>query len=218
MTDWGPQLDQLVRQRGDALLRYAWLLTGDASAAEEIVQDALVTVLTRNGNLRDPGAVEGYVRRAILSRYVDGYRRRRRWTGVRHLFVAAPTTSGVSDDVDARTDVVAALNVLPPRVRACVVLRYYEDLSVADTADQLGLSVGAVKRYTSDGIHLLEGILGPVQAATDDDTVAVSAPVGPGRPGPAGPGARTDARAGARADADSIRQRTEYPENPRSAR
>ncbi|MGN8247365.1 SigE family RNA polymerase sigma factor [Cellulomonas soli] len=194
MTDWGHQLDQLVRQRGDALLRYAWLLTGDASAAEEIVQDALVTVLTRNGNLRDPGAVEGYVRRAILSRYVDGYRRRRRWTGVRHLFVAPPTIGGVSDDVDSRTDVVAALAVLPPRVRACVVLRYYEDLSVAETADHLGLSVGAVKRYTSDGIRLLEGILGPVQAATDHDTVAVAVAV---------------------AVADSVRQ---HPENPRSAR
>ncbi|GAA3817999.1 SigE family RNA polymerase sigma factor [Cellulomonas soli] len=203
MTDWGGQLDQLVRQRGDALLRYAWLLTGDASAAEEIVQDALVGVMTRNGNLRDPGAVEGYVRRAILSRYVDGYRRRRRWVGVRHLLVAPPSTGSAADDVDARTDVVAALAVLAPRVRACVVLRYYEDLSVAETADQLGLSVGTVKRYTSDGIRALERVLGPVRSASDHDTVTVTATGGPARPAPPG------------GDADGTPQ---HPETPRSAR
>lgn len=173
MADWGGQLDTLVRERGKALLRYAYLLTGEQGAAEELVQDALVAVLSRSGRLRDPGAVEGYVRRTILTRYVDGYRRRRRWTGVRHLLAAPDRVDGPSTAVEGRADVVAALRVLGPRVRACIVLRYYEDLSVAETAEQLGISDGAVKRYTSDGIHALQKLLGPL-APTDDDIAPIA--------------------------------------------
>ena len=84
-----------------------------------------------------------------------------------------------------------------------MVLRYYEDLSVAETADHLGLSVGAVKRYTSDGIRALERVLGPVRTASDHDTVAVTATGGPARSAPPG------------GDADAIPQ---HPETPRSAR
>lgn len=183
MTDWGDHLDTVVRERGSALLRYAYLLTGDAAAAEELVQDALVGVLARGGRLRDPGAVEGYVRRAILTRYIDGYRRRRRWRDVRHLLVAPASTDGPSAGVDSRTDVMAALAGLSPRVRACVVLRYYEDLSVGETAEQLGLSAGAVKRYTSDGVHALESTLGPLASAEEGDSVPVTSvrPTGPAR-------------------------------------
>lgn len=196
MTDWGDQLDRLVRERGPALLRYAYLLTGDASAAEEVVQDALVAVLSRQNRLRDPGAVEGYVRRAILSRYLDGYRRGRRWSDARHLLARPASADGPSDVVDTRADVVAALAGLSPRVRACIVLRFYEDLSVADTAERLGLSTGAVKRYTSDGVQALEQVLGPV--CVPDDTVAVrstSTPPLDGRPTALGPrttGPRSD--------------------------
>ena len=60
-------------------------------------------------------------------------------------------------------DVRAALDALSPRERACVVLRFYDDLTVARIADQLSLSEGAVKRYLSDGVHRMEGLLGPVR-------------------------------------------------------
>jgi RNA polymerase sigma factor (sigma-70 family) len=195
MTDWGDQLDRLVRERGPALLRYAYLLTGDPSAAEEVVQDALVAVLARRNLLRDPGAVEGYVRRAILSRYLDGYRRGRRWSGVRHLLARPASTEGLSDAVDARTDVIAALAHLSPRVRGCIVLRFYEDLSVADTAERLGLSTGAVKRYTSDGVQALERVLGPVLVPDDMVTVRSTSALADGRaavPGPRTAGQRSE--------------------------
>jgi RNA polymerase sigma factor (sigma-70 family) len=66
--------------------------------------------------------------------------------------------------------VVAALAGLAPRVRACIVLRYFEDLTVAEIADRLQLSEGTVKRYLSDGVHGLERVLGPVATAgTSDD-------------------------------------------------
>ncbi|MDQ0375177.1 RNA polymerase sigma-70 factor (ECF subfamily) [Cellulomonas humilata] len=168
--DWQDVLDTLVRDRGPALLRYGYLLTGDPGDAQELVQDALVSVLARKARLREPAAVEGYVRQTMLSSYIDGYRRRRRWLGLRHL-VASPE---VSDDhrhgVDARRDVVAALAVLAPRVRACVVLRYFEDLTVAEIADRLQLSDGTVKRYLSDGVHGLERVLGPVEPAAPTES------------------------------------------------
>ena len=163
--DWQDALETLVRDRGPALLRYGYLLTGDPTDAQELVQDALVSVLARKARLREPAAVEGYVRQTMLTSYIDGYRRRRRWLGLRHL-VAVPD---VADDhrhgVDTRRDVVAALSGLAPRVRACVVLRYFDDLTVAEIARRLQLSDGAVKRYLSDGVRGLEHALGPLDAA-----------------------------------------------------
>ncbi|WP_421734851.1 sigma-70 family RNA polymerase sigma factor [Cellulomonas sp.] len=160
--DWQDVLEQLVRERGPALLRYGYLLTGDAADAQELVQDALVSVLARKATLRVPAAVEGYVRQTMLSSYIDGYRRRRRWLSVRHLLASPEVADDPRLGVDTRRDVVAALAGLPPRVRACIVLRYFEDLPVADIADRMQISAGAVKRYLSDGVHGLERVLGPV--------------------------------------------------------
>ncbi|HEY3544729.1 MAG TPA: sigma factor-like helix-turn-helix DNA-binding protein, partial [Propionicimonas sp.] len=66
---------------------------------------------------------------------------------------------------DERLDVMSALRDLPRQQRACVVLRFYEDLTVAEIADHLGVSQGAVKRYLSMGVHALERTLGPVSDA-----------------------------------------------------
>jgi RNA polymerase sigma-70 factor (ECF subfamily) len=171
---WDEVLDELVRERGPALLRYAYLLTGDAADAQELVQDALVSVLSRRARLREPAAVEGYVRQTVLRTYVDGYRRRRQWLRVRHLVATPDTAAGPADGVDARQDVVAALAGLAPRVRACVVLRYFEDLTVPEIADRLDLATGTVKRYLSDGVRALERVLGPV--ATDPSEIQLVTP------------------------------------------
>jgi RNA polymerase sigma-70 factor (ECF subfamily) len=66
---------------------------------------------------------------------------------------------------DLSADIALALNALPPRVRACVVLRYFDDLTVPDIARQLGLAPGSVKRYLSDGLHALELRLGTLEDA-----------------------------------------------------
>ncbi|WP_315099281.1 sigma-70 family RNA polymerase sigma factor [uncultured Cellulomonas sp.] len=172
--DWQDVLDTLVRDRGPALLRYGYLLTGDAADAQELVQDALVSVLARKARLREPAAVEGYVRQTMLSTYIDGYRRRRRWLGLRHLLASPDIADAPQGGVDTRRDVIAALAGLAPRVRACVVLRYFEDLPVADIANRLQISDGAVKRYLSDGVHALERVLGPVQAAAPTESHLVT--------------------------------------------
>ncbi|MBZ2197314.1 SigE family RNA polymerase sigma factor [Occultella gossypii] len=154
-------LTELVRERGTALLRYASLLVGERRGAEDLVQDALVKVFAGTRRPREIEDVEAYVRRAILSLYLDSYRRHRRWAKVRHLFVVPEGVASEPDGVvSARVDVIAALRTLSPRERACVVLRYYVDLSVPQIADELGIAQGTVKRYLSDANAALAEQLG----------------------------------------------------------
>ncbi len=169
---WGDDLGQLAATRGSALVGYAYLLTGDLDRAQDLVQEGLARAFGRPRLGADLVWAEAYVRRTILNAFVDGYRRDRSWGRVRHLFAGPDeSTPGASaaapaDDLAARTadraDVQAALATLPPRERACVVLRFYDDLTVPAVAERLGISDGAAKRYLSDGIRRLETALGAV--------------------------------------------------------
>jgi RNA polymerase sigma-70 factor (ECF subfamily) len=146
-------------------VRYAFLLCGDWSQAEDLVQDALVKAFSRGRSGLTIGNAEAYVRRAIATTTVDGFRTQRRWRAVRHLFAVPDEHPGAEDAVGARLDIAQALAALSPRQRTCLVLRYYEDMPVAEIADLLGFAVGTAKRYLSDGIRALEAQLGPF----DDD-------------------------------------------------
>lgn len=165
MAAWEQTLDELVRTRGSALVGYAYLLCGDRREAEDLVQDALVKTFSRGRGGLETHSLEGYVRRAVLTTYVDGFRRRRRWATVRHLLAPDDVGPGHEPGVADRMDVAAALAHLSPRERACVVLRFYEDLTVPGIADALSLSQGSVKRYLSDGVRRMEGLLGPMPVA-----------------------------------------------------
>ncbi|WP_087509513.1 SigE family RNA polymerase sigma factor [Cellulomonas iranensis] len=175
MTGWQDALDELVRTRGRALAGYAYLLTGDVREAEDLVQDALVRTFTRGRPVREVASAEAYVRRTILTTYVDDFRRRRHWATIRHLAVVPETSptdgpnAGPEPVVTTRLAVQQALGLLPPRERACIVLRHFEDMTVAQVADALSLSVGTVKRYLSDATRTLEERLGPL-AGRDDDS------------------------------------------------
>src|SRR5690606_4667242 len=106
-------------------------------------------------------AVERYVRSTMLRLYVDGYRRRRRWFELRHKVAAPDQVDPVDALTAAQLDVRRALAGLPRRERACVVLRYYDDLTVPGIAAELDLAEGTVKRYLSQGIARLEAALHP---------------------------------------------------------
>ncbi len=173
MADWAQALDTLVRDRGTALTRYAYLLCSDPREAEDLVQDALVKTFSRGRALRDPGAIEGYVRQAILTTYLDGFRRKRRWAAIRHLTARDEVGSGHERSTTQRLDVMTALDELSPRERACVVLRFYEDLTVPEIATRLDLAGGTVKRYLSDAMRRLESQLGPLTGDELDDDSAV---------------------------------------------
>ena len=156
---WEDELDEFARVRGPALVGYAYLLTGELHAAQDLVQDAFVRTFARHRAGTDPEKIEAYVRQAMLNIYRDDYRKRRTWFGVRPL-VAERAAYGPPDAVAAdRVDVHAALGRLSPRERACIVLRHYEDLTVPEIASRLAVSEGAVKRYLSDARTRLEPLL-----------------------------------------------------------
>lgn len=170
-------LDELVRHRYPALLARARMLVQDPVAAHDLVQDALVATFAGRARFDSVPAAEQYVRRALATRFVDGLRRRgRERAGVARL--AALPVEVAPDPADASrslaADVVAALATLAPRVRACVVLRHVEDLSVRETAALLHLSDGAVKRYTSDGVQAMSALLGARPPAADGPQVPVT--------------------------------------------
>ncbi|WP_084038736.1 sigma-70 family RNA polymerase sigma factor [Demequina sp. NBRC 110053] len=169
MSQWQDTMEQLVRTRERALLSYAYLVCGNPVQAQDLVQDALVRTFSRERKGLTVVKAEGYVRRAITTAYVDIYRRQQRWQRVQHLFrpdAFAPDRLG---EVEAGSDVADALATLPPRVRACVVLRYFDDLTVPQIARQLGIAEGTVKRYLSDGLGQLELALGPLEDARSAD-------------------------------------------------
>lgn len=166
MTQSDQVLADLARERGNDLIAYAYLLAGDHAAAQDLVQDAFVKVFGRLRNGFTPDVAEAYVRRTIVTTYVDGYRRRRRWSSVQHLLTTDPVDAADDEPTTDRVDLRAALTVLSPQERACVVLRFYEDLTVPAVAARLGLADGTVKRYLSTAVHKLEQRLGPVDAAS----------------------------------------------------
>lgn len=161
MADWESAFGELLEARGSALRSYAYLLTGDSAAAGDLVQEALLRVFSRLRVGSDVVQLEGYVRRAILNYYVDGRRRAKLWAEARHLLVDPLVHEDA--DVAAADEVRRALSTLSPKQRACVVLRYYEDRTVLDIADQLGCSEGTVKRHLSDARTKLAGQLGTTE-------------------------------------------------------
>lgn len=174
-------LEELARDRGPDLLAYATLLAGDRAAGQDLVQDAIVKVFGRLRTGFTPDVAEAYVRRTILTTYIDGYRRRRTRAALDHLVAdddARPSHESASAD---RVDLRAALGVLSRQERAVVVLRFYQDLTVADVADHMGLATGTVKRYLSNALAKLEPLLGEAVAAPAD-AVPVTSAGASGRP------------------------------------
>ncbi|HWR86624.1 MAG TPA: sigma-70 family RNA polymerase sigma factor [Rhodoglobus sp.] len=152
---WEDVVTRLVAERGDALTRYAALVSGRPGDAADLVQDALVRTFGRLRNGHSIASAEAYVRRAILNASIDAGRRSSRWRRIRHLEAVPESQPAPDGDVHAQVDLQAELARLTPRERACLVLRYYDDLTVAAIAETLGLSEGAVKRYLSDGLGRL---------------------------------------------------------------
>jgi RNA polymerase sigma factor (sigma-70 family) len=136
-----------MRERSHLLVAYAGLLTGNTSEAEDVVQEALIRTFGKGRSFPNAAAAEAYVRRAIPSVFID---RARAATSARRAHVRAVDRAPHDIDIDARVDVRRALCALSPRERSCIVLRFFDDLPVAEIADRLGISDGAVKRYLSD--------------------------------------------------------------------
>src|SRR5215469_512522 len=149
---WEQALADLAGGGGAALKRHAFLLCGNEAQADDLVQEALVRAFTRPQRVARPGAAEAYVRVIMVNLFIDGARRHSRWSRVAPLLRPADVTPDPADQVSDRDAMLTALRSLSPRQRACVVLRYYEDLPVAEVAAVLGVGEGAVKRYVSEAM------------------------------------------------------------------
>ncbi|HEX7589478.1 MAG TPA: sigma-70 family RNA polymerase sigma factor, partial [Demequinaceae bacterium] len=122
-----------------------------------MVQDALVKVFSRLRPLPNVAAADQYVRRAMLTLYLDRTRRVTMWRRLRGTLATDDAVAGPEDAAAAGTDVRAALAGLSPRERTCVVLRHFDDLSTRQVAEATGLAEGTVKRYLSDALAKHEG-------------------------------------------------------------
>lgn len=142
---------EFVAARGDALWRSAWLLTGERQLAEDLVQTALAKSWRQWRRVGADG-FEPYVRRVMYTTYVSWWRRK--WRGERPT-ERLPEIGASDPDADARHDLVAALGTLPRGQRAVVVLRYFEDLTVRQTAEALGISDGTVKSQAARALDTL---------------------------------------------------------------
>ncbi|WP_088318914.1 SigE family RNA polymerase sigma factor [Kineosporia sp. R_H_3] len=145
-----------------ALARTAYLLTGDRGDAEDLVQSTLVRVHRHWTRIERTDAPYVYARRVMVNLNTSIWRR----TRISHHLTDAPpepARPGAPDDtttVDQRDELLRVCRTLPPRMRAVLVLRYFEDLPEADVAAALGISVGTVKSQTSKALDRLRTELG----------------------------------------------------------
>jgi RNA polymerase sigma-70 factor (sigma-E family) len=149
---------EFVLARGPALSRMAYLLCGDHGAAEDLVQSALARAATRWRSVVAGGNPEGYVRRVMLNEHVSWWRRFGRREHLMPQLPEGPGVPGPDSSLD-RLELAAATARLAPRQRAVIVLRFYEDLSEAETAAMLGCSIGTVKSQTHDALARLRQLL-----------------------------------------------------------
>ncbi len=153
-----------MRARGQRLVRTAYLLTGDRQVAEDLVQNALASVLVSWRRLWDVADLDAYLYTALVHARSRWWRHRSRREVPSERVPELPTDDETSR-LDRHEDLVAVLNTLPPRQRQALVLRYYEDLTEVQTARVLGCSVGTVKSQTARALDKMRRALAAQQAA-----------------------------------------------------
>lgn len=175
MARWQGFYDELATERYPSLLAYAVAFTGQRATAEDLVQEAMIRTFSSPRRLSSAAHAEHYVRRAIASVFIDDARREKLFRRTAHRLVDDGLAEDHSPETDTRDTVADALATLTPQVRACVVLRYYDDLTVAQVADRLHLALGTVKRYLHDGGATLRDALGADPDAERVDVTVVTA-------------------------------------------
>ncbi|MFX0539353.1 SigE family RNA polymerase sigma factor [Ornithinimicrobium sp. Y1847] len=161
-----PGYRDFVLSRQDGLRRAAVLMCGEQAQAEDLLQEALVALAERWESVDHP---EAFVRRVIYRQRVSWWRRRRR-----EVVVDAVPERGVGDGSEGRArdaEVREALRHLPQRQRAALVLRYFEDLTEAQTAEVMGVAVGTVKSLSHQGMARLREELSARQADVEQEGV-----------------------------------------------
>jgi RNA polymerase sigma-70 factor (sigma-E family) len=205
VVESGLDFDDFARSRQAHLRRSAHLLCGDWHLAEDLTQTALAKLYAVWRRVRQLESPDGYARRVLYRTFIDETRRRRWWertgTGTAQEDVVAPAS-----DPDLRLTLLDALRQLPPRGRAVLVLRFWEDQSVEATAAALGCSVGTVKSQTSRGLGTLRRILADSGKDFGEDGFGKGFGTGSGAAGPgSGTGPSTGTGTGTGTGTDYLR-------------
>jgi len=157
-----PSADEAVRGHLLAALRLARMMIGNNAVAEDIAAESVARLLAARRRVTVENS-NAYLRRIVVNQIIG--RRRRRATEQRfgHRFATAASSGDSGDEVVGRAALTVALDQLPPRQRAVLVLRYYEDLSEAAVAELLHMPVGTVKSNASRGLEDLRRLMSEVR-------------------------------------------------------
>ena len=148
------EFSSYMNARQASLLRTAYLLTGDRHTAEDLVQTAFAKLYLAWDKVQDQGSIDGYVRRILVNEHNSLWRRA--WKRRELASETLPDRPHHDEyDAGAGRELWELVQTLPKKARAVVVLRYYEELSEAETADALGISVGTVKSQASRALAVL---------------------------------------------------------------
>ncbi|MEU7928371.1 SigE family RNA polymerase sigma factor [Micromonospora sp. NPDC049801] len=156
------QLAEFVTSRTPALIRVAYLLTGDRHAAEDLFQSALAKTIPKWQTLRNADP-EGYLRAVMYREQVSWWRRLRHRRESMLSGAVEPVEPDPNGGTDVRLAMRAALRLLPPAQRTVLVLRYYEDLTETQVAEALGCSTGTVRSRTHRAVTRLRELLPDVE-------------------------------------------------------
>jgi RNA polymerase sigma-70 factor (sigma-E family) len=165
------KLAELYASSAPGAVRLAYLLTGDRGLAEDIAQDAFIRVAGRLAHLRAPGAFDAYLRSAVVNLSKNHFRRRALERGYLHRHRATPPVPSPESAVADRHAVMGALAALPPKQRAAIVLRYYEDQPEDMIADILRCRPATVRSLVARGLATMREVLG--RDIDDGEEVAV---------------------------------------------
>ena len=145
---------EFMSARSATLFRTAYLVVGDHQLAQDLLQESLIKTYVAWPRLRDVSSAEAYTRKTIVTTAIS-WRRRRSFHERPTDVLPDMAVPDPGEAVTTHASMVAQLRTLPPRQRAAIVLRYYEDLSEAQTAEVMGCSVGTVKAQVSTGLKRL---------------------------------------------------------------
>ena len=164
------EFGDFMRGRWPAMVRLAYALSGDAGHAEDIAQAAFARAYAAWGRVSRAGDPDAYVRRIVINENRKRFRKHRVPEDL-HADLAGTELPGQREEPETRQALLDELGRLGPRQRAVIVLRYWLDLSEAETAAALNCSVGTVKSQASRGLATLRKSAAMGDSARDDDIV-----------------------------------------------
>ena len=154
-----PTADDTVRGYLVVALRLARMLVGNAANAEDVAAESVARLLAARRRV-EPDNAEAYLRRIVVNQVIGRGRRSATERKLRHRFVSPGAAGDAGDEIVGRAALADALDHLPPRQRAVLVLRYYEDLSELAVSELLDIPLGSVKSSASRGLEDLRRLLG----------------------------------------------------------